>query len=194
LASRSWLKRSAWLDYVIIAAVAILLALLVQAFLIKPYRIPSPSMERTLLVGDRVLVNRLVYHFRGVHRGDIVVFKWPVDTHVVFIKRVIGLPGDVLSLRAGHVFVNGVQQNERYLRTSSGQSSPTVPGAPLSGSTMSQPWTLQMPYTVPAGDYFVMGDNRGASDDSRIWGPVPKRDIIGRAFFIYWPLDRLRIF
>lgn len=151
-------------------------------------------MERTLLVGDRVLVNRLVYHLRPVHRGDVIVFVWPVDKHTVFIKRVIGLPGDVISLRGGRVLVNGVQQQEPYTSWSNGRQLPTEPAPVIDGSTMAQPWSLQAPYTVPAGEYYVMGDNRTGSDDSRIWGPVPKRDVIGRAFFIYWPLDRLRIF
>jgi signal peptidase I len=180
-------------DYGIAAVVALSLALLVQAFVLKPYRIPSPSMERTLMVGDRVLVNRLVFHFRSVRRGDVVVFKWPRDRSITFVKRVIGLPGDTVSLAAGRVYINGAAQNEPYLPTQGGQPVPTVPGPLVEGSTMSSAWALRSPYKVPTGQYFVMGDNRTRSDDSRDWGTVPAGNVIGGAFFIYWPLGRLRI-
>jgi signal peptidase I len=171
--------------------VAIGLALLIQAFLVKPYRIPSPSMVDTLLVKDRVLVNRVVYHLRDVERGDIVVFRWPEDRDFVFIKRVMGLPGDTLQAKDGLLYVNGVAQDEPYVHTTSGVTDPTEPAPPIAGTTMSDPWSLSAEYTVPQGSYFMMGDNRTNSDDSRVWGPVPEDDIIGAAFFIYWPLDRL---
>jgi signal peptidase I len=185
-------KRSTIVDYGVIAVVAVVLALLVQAFVVKPYRIPSPSMERTLMVGDRVLVNRLVYHFRSVHRGDIVVFEWPPDRHITFIKRVIGVPGDIISLRGGRVFVNGVLQTESYVPRQGGQTLPTLPASDAAGAAMSGPWSLQTPYKVPAGHYFMMGDNRTQSDDSRTWGPISKTDIIGQAFLSYWPVGRDR--
>jgi signal peptidase I len=128
-------------------------------------------MVPTLDPGDRVLVARFLYHFATPARGDIVVFRYPLDTHIVFIKRVIGRPGDTLSLRDGYVYVNGIRQNEPYVAKVDGKPSP--------------------PYTVPAGTYFMMGDNRLDSDDSRVWGPVPARDLIGRAFLIYWPVTRI---
>ena len=178
-------------QYGVILVVAIAVALLAQAFVVKPYRIPSPSMVPTLDPGDRVLVARFLYHFTTPARGDIVVFKYPLDTHIVFIKRVIGRPGDTLSLRDGHVYVNGVRQNEPYVAKVDGKPSPTNPAPSIANSTLSEPWSLNQPYTVPADTYFMMGDNRLDSDDSRVWGPVPARDLIGRAFLIYWPVTRI---
>ena len=180
-----------FVEYAVILAVALAVAFLVQAFVVKPYKIPSPSMVPTLEPHDRVLVARFLYHFTAPARGDIVVFKYPLDPHVVFIKRLIGLPGDTLSLNDGHVYVNGVRQNEPYVLKVNGQTEPTNPAPALSGSTMTDPWSLNRPYTVPPGHYFMMGDNRLDSDDSRVWGPVPARDLIGKAFFVYWPLTRL---
>ena len=186
-------RRSTLLDYVVIAVVAIGLALVIQAFLVKPYRIPSPSMTDTLQIGDRVLVNRVVYHLRDLGRGDIVVFRYPLNTSVVFIKRVVGLPGDELLARDGKLYVNGVAQDEPYIHKTNGQTDQTNPAGAISGTTMSHPWSLEKEYTVPDEHFFVMGDNRLDSDDSRVWGPVPMDDLIGEAFFIYWPLDRLGV-
>jgi signal peptidase I len=179
--------------------VAIGLALLIQAFLIKPYRIPSESMEPTLDVGQRVLVSRFTYHFSSPDRGDIVVFHPPkgADSNtcgvskpedeacpkptpqrdsVNFIKRIVAVPGDRLSIQQGHAIVNGVRQKEDFTK-------PCAPG------TCNFPRTIK----IPPGHFFMMGDNRGASDDSRFWGPVPQKWIIGQAFFTYWPLDRVGI-
>lgn len=170
---------------------AIGLALVIQAFLVKPYRIPSPSMVDTLLIKDRVLVNRLVYHLRDVERGDIIVFHYPLNRDFVFIKRVVGLPGDRLQAKDGRLYVNGVAQAEPYVHRTNGTVDRTEPAGPLPGTTMAHPWSLAQEYTVPKGSYFMMGDNRADSDDSRVWGPVPESDLIGSAFFIYWPLSRL---
>jgi signal peptidase I len=179
------------IEYVVIAVVAIGLALVIQAFLVKPYRIPSPSMVDTLLVKDRVLVNRVVYHLRDVERGDIVVFHYPLNRDFVFIKRVVGLPGDTLQAKDGMLYVNGVAQSEEYVHKTNGVTDPTLPAGAIAGTTMSHPWSLAAEYTVPKDCYFMMGDNRTDSDDSRVWGPVSVSDLIGSAFFIYWPLDRL---
>jgi signal peptidase I len=187
-------KRSAanpFIELVIILAVAFGLAYVVQAWVVKPYRIPTGSMEPTLDVGDRVLVNRLVYRFHGPHRGDIIVFHPPghgdiaqrgatTEASVTYIKRVIGLPGETLTITHGIVSVcEPAGQNCRSLRESYTEG---VTGAPSYG-----------PYTVPKNDYFVMGDNRSDSLDSRYWGPLPRHNIIGEAFLIYWPPDRLGI-
>lgn len=184
-------KRSTLLEYVFITVFAVGLALLLQAFVVKPYRIPSESMVPTLEISDRVLVNRFLYHFREPRRGDIVVFRWPVDGQTVFIKRLIGLPGDTISLQDGHVYVNGEKLDEPYLASEGGQPVPTEPILGVDASTMAPPWALYEPYTVPDGNYFMMGDNRLHSDDSRKWGPVPEENVIGEAFFRYWPLSRI---
>jgi signal peptidase I len=183
----------------VIVIVAIGLALLIQAFLIKPYRIPSESMEPTLDVGQRVLVSRFTYHFSTPDRGDIVVFHPPKGANsntcgvqkpddqacskptserdsVNFIKRIVAVPGDTLSIREGHAIVNGVQQKEDFTR-------PCAPGT----------CNFPRPIKIPPGHFFMMGDNRGASDDSRFWGPVPQKWFIGQAFFTYWPPKRIGI-
>ena len=167
---------------VILAAVAA--ALLVQAFLVKPYRIPSESMAATLVPRDRVLVNRVVYRLHEPRRGDIVV----VDSRAVgrvLIKRVVGLPGETLELHDGRVYVDGRRLAEPYVARVDGRQEPTEP---FTGS--GRLWSLERPYTVPAGHYFLMGDNRVVSDDSRDWGPAPRGEIVGRAFLTYWPLTR----
>jgi len=184
-------RRNSLLDYAVIAVVAIGLALVIQAYLVKPYRIPSPSMVDTLEIGDRVLVNRVVYHLKDLEHGDVVVFRWPKNRDVVFIKRVVGLPGDRLQAKDGKLYVDGVAQEEPYVHKTNGVTDPTNPSGTIVGTTMSQPWGLSDEYTVPDGHYFMMGDNRTNSDDSRVWGPVPENDLIGEAFFVYWPLDRL---
>jgi len=183
-------KRGRLIRYGFVAVVAIALALLVQAFLIKPYRIPSESMASTLRPGDRVLVNRVVYHLREPHRGDVMVFRYPEDLDVVFIKRIVGVPGDTLQVREGRLWVNGRPADEPYVHRTAGRRDPTAASGPVAGSTMREPWSLAQPYTVPADSYFVMGDNRTDSDDSRFWGTVPRADIIGEGFIVYWPLGR----
>jgi signal peptidase I len=184
-------KRSTALEYLLITVFAVGLALVLQAFVVKPYRIPSESMVPTLEISDRVLVNRFLYHFREPQRGDIVVFRWPVDDKTVFIKRLIGLPGDTIRLQDGDVYVNDEKLDEPYVATEGGQQVPTEPIIVGDGSTMVPSWSLNEPYTVPEGQYFMMGDNRLHSDDSRKWGTVPEANIIGEAFFRYWPLDRI---
>ncbi len=190
------------IELVLTVAVAVGLALLIQAFVVKPYRIPSPSMVPTLDVGQRVLTNRLINH---PSVGDVVVFHPPhgadnqdnptcgnpnqgaghpqacdtptaTQSSQTFIKRVVAGPGDRIYIVNGHVYRNGVREND---------SSYTEPcgGAPSC--------TFRKPITIPPGDYFMMGDNRGESDDSRFWGPVPDKWVIGVAFFTYWPPDRI---
>jgi signal peptidase I len=189
------------IEFVVIIAVALGLAIGIQAFLIKPFRIPSPSMVPTLAVGQRVLVNRIGTHFGDPSRGDIIVFKPPAgaDTHQCgipsepddghpcgkptanrsdsnFIKRVIGLPGDLVSVRNNRAYINGKPLNEPYINK---------------GTLCDNLCNLPKPIKVPPGHFFMMGDNRGESDDSRDWGPVPKKWVIGHAFFTYWPPSRI---
>ena len=172
------------LEYVVLAVVAVAVALLIQAFLVKPYRIPSASMEDTLLIGDRVLVDRISWRFSQPARGDIVVFHPPFDGPVL-IKRIIGLPGDEISLSGGSVSINGRRLDEPYVRRVAGRQEPS---APFSNGL---PWSLQEPYRVPAGSYFVMGDNRTDSGDSREFGPIKRGQFVGRAFAKYWPPGRI---
>jgi signal peptidase I len=192
----------AWfLELAVIIAVALGLALGIQAFLVKPYRIPSGSMEPTLTIGQRVLVNRIGNRFGDPKIGQILVFHppkgaetdtcgdpaggqdrraacdRPTPTHssVNYIKRVVAGPGDRISIRNGHVVLNGRLQKEPFIRS-----------CPI-GAACDFPKTI----TIPAGHWFMMGDNRGESDDSRFWGPVPRSWIIGDAFATYWPPKRI---
>jgi signal peptidase I len=160
----------------------------VRAFLVAPYYIPSASMEPTLhgcatCDNDRVIVDKLSYHMHAVHRGDVVVFNRPTTWAVpdkVLIKRVIGLPGDRLSLRDRHLYVNGLRLVEPYVNSQCPPMSTLRAGTPAHRLG-----------PVPAGEIFVMGDNRCDSSDSRIFGPVPESDLIGRAVVIFWPPKRL---
>jgi signal peptidase I len=203
-------RKHFWRELLVIVVVAAALTLLVKALIVQVYRIPSASMENTLQVGDRVLVNKLVYHFRGIARGDIIVFSgqdsWGPDapppssngfvrlwddvlssvgldsSQTYYIKRVIGLPGDrVACCTDGKVTVNGVPLTETsYLYPG---DAPSFPFKPV---------------TVPAGHLWVMGDHRGDSDDSRYHtddpggGAIPGNEVVGRAFLIIWPLSQLR--
>ena len=185
-----------------IVALALGLALAIQAFLIKPYQIPSGSMEPTLHVGQRVLVNRFIYHFTKPKIGDIVVFHPPLgaergnecgvprapsepcpkptpqEDSQNFIKRIVAGPGDRLSIRSGHPVVNGKMAKEDFIQPCLGGGACDLPKA----------------ITIPPGEYFMMGDNRGSSDDSRFWVPIPQDWFIGKAFATYWPPDRIGIF
>ncbi len=189
-------------ELVVIVAVALGLALGIQAFLVKPYRIPSESMVPTLDIGQRVLVNRLGSRFSEPDVGDVTVFHPPVGadslvedkcggerqedqpcprptrqrSDVNFIKRIVAGPGDRVSIQGGRVVLNGRRQDEPFARLD----------ACVEGGC-----DFPQEITVPPDHYFMMGDNRGASDDSRFWGPVPRDWIIGGAFATYWPPDRV---
>ncbi len=171
-------------EYAVLAAVAIAVALLIQAFLVKPYRIPSESMQDTLQIGDRVLVDRISWRFTEPERGDVVVFHPPFEGPVL-IKRIVGMPGDTLELREGRVLVNGQPLGEPYVRRIGDIPVPTEPF----GNGL--PWSLDAPYLVPPGNYFVMGDNRIDSGDSRDFGPVSRGQLVGSAFARYWPPARI---
>jgi signal peptidase I len=166
-------KRSSglrWIiEVVVIVAAAFVLALLIQQFIIKPYVIPSPSMEPTLVEGDRVLVNRLAYDFRDPERGDVIVFDPPgYEDSEPFIKRVVAVGGDTVSIHNGALWVNRAAQDEPYLKE-----------YPILGDFPE--------VTIEPGYIWAMGDNRNNSGDSRVFGPVSKDAIIGVAFAIYWP-------
>jgi signal peptidase I len=195
---KSWMKSG--IELVITVAIAVGLALLIQAFIVKPYRIPSGSMEPTLVIGQRILANRMINH---PSIGDIVVFHPPAganpddavcgdpnqgtghpqacddgtpsESSQTFIKRVVAGPGDVIKIINGNVIRNGVKEKDSYAYQCG------------TGPDCNFPKAIK----IPPGDYFMMGDNRGESDDSRFWGPVPNKWIIGVAFFTYWPPDRI---
>ncbi len=207
------IRRNSIIELVVIVAIALALALLIQAFLIKPYQIPSGSMEPTLEIGQRVLVNRIGTHFSKPHIGEITVFHPPEgakqgvcgpslqsidfangkacsetapkeDTSVNFIKRLVAGPSDEIYISEGHVWLKGPhdkhfqKEKDSYIRECG--ASPAC--------------DLKTPIKIPAGHWFMMGDNRGESDDSRYWGPIPTGWIIGEAIATYWPPDRIGIF
>jgi signal peptidase I len=199
-AKRSRSTASSVIELAVIIAVAVGLALGIQQWIVKPYRIPSGSMEPTLAVGQRVLVDRIGMHFGDPHVGEIAVFNPPRSAQqqgcgvvrppgaacsrpesqrssTYFIKRIVAGPGDLISIVEGHVIRNGKREGDHYIR-------PCATAADCNFPT---------PIKIPAGHWFMMGDNRGESDDSRFWGPVPTGWIVGGAFATYWPPDRIGI-
>jgi signal peptidase I len=157
-----------------VAVITLLLFILVRG-VVQNYRVDGPSMTPTLLNHQYILVDKVQYMFSSPHRGDVIVFKWPKDTSEDFVKRVIGVPGDTVRVAVnGQVFVDGVAINEPYVNDLTNPYQPNT-------------WKLG------TDEYFVLGDNRGDSSDSRDWGPVPRDDIIGRAELVYWPLNDVHV-
>lgn len=156
-----------WRDILESVVLAVILAAIIRLFVAQPFYISMQSMEPTVLPNDWIIVNMLVYRFHPPQRGDIVVLRYPLDPSRDFIKRVVGLEGETVEIRQNDLIINGKRVDELYL--------PKVTMADFG------------PEQVPQGYYFVMGDNRGVSSDSRAWGPLPGKNIIGKAFFIYWP-------
>lgn len=157
------------LDACIFAAV---LSLVIITFVVQAFYIPSGSMEPTLMVDDRILVAKFLYRFEPVRRGDVIVFRFPLNPSRDFVKRVIGLPGQRVQLKEGVVYVDGARISEKAY-------------------TIHPDFGNYGPIVVPSNEYFVLGDNRNNSEDSRFFGYVPRANIIGRAVFIYWPPDRI---
>jgi signal peptidase I len=151
--------------------IAIGLALVIIVFLYQPVKVEGTSMAPLLSDQERIFINKFVYRFEAIHRGDVVVFWYPLDRSKSFIKRVIGLPGETVTIRQGVVTVNGTVVPEPYV--------------PPQYEDVSD----YGPTRVPAESYFVMGDHRISSNDSRVFGPVPSQFIYGRAVFAYWPVD-----
>lgn len=184
-------QKSKLREYVEAIILAVVIAFFVRTFVVQAYKIPSGSMKPTLLVGDHLLVTKFNYGVKlpllrstllplgKPGRGDIVVFIYPEDRSKDFIKRMIGLPGDTIEVRDKKVFINNVAWNDGYGRH---VDSLVIPGAV-------QPRDNFGPVTVPADSFFVMGDNRDESYDSRFWGFVKQEDILGKALVIYWSWD-----
>ncbi len=203
------------LEYAESLLVTVILALYFTSFILQAYRIPTPSMEPTLLVGDHLLVNKFIFGGRGewyeralpyrpIHRGDIIVFKFPFADHTNYVKRVIGLPGDRIRIVDQLVYIDGRLLSEPYAYRPENASEPygdnfpppPGPNAYIPSSMVEKEWRAEMfqfihngELTVPAHKYFAMGDNRERSWDSRYWGFVDEDSIMGRPMFIYWSVN-----
>ncbi|NOZ79576.1 MAG: signal peptidase I [Acidobacteria bacterium] len=188
------MRKSATREYYEAILVAVIFALFLRTFVFENFKIPSGSMENGLLIGDHLVVNKFIYGphyhtiidkllpFREPRRRDVVVFKFPEDPSRDFIKRCVGVPGDVVEVRHKALYINGKLQKEPYVIHKDPMTYPDSPMVPPS---------LRLrdnfgPYTVPPGTIFCMGDNRDNSLDSRFWGPVPRSYLQGRAVLIYW--------
>lgn len=161
---RSWFRDIAF---------AFATAIFIVIFIVQPVKVEGTSMQPHLVDQERIFVNRFIYRFTDIHRGDVVVFWYPRDTNKSFIKRVVGLPGDEVEIRYGAVYVNGEKVDEPYLK-------PEFRDHDSHRKTK-----------VLNGEYFVLGDHRNSSNDSRNWGCVPRDLIYGKAVFRYWPMSRV---
>jgi signal peptidase I len=193
-------KKSVFREYLESIVVAVILALFIRTFAVQAFKIPTGSMEPNLLIGDHLLVNKLVYSpssgplesalfgKRPIERGHVVVFKFPEDPTRDFIKRVIGLPGETIEIRNKQVFVNGKAIDEPYAHFIEAPLRPDDPEYGHGGDARDG-WG---PQTVPAGQLLVLGDNRDNSRDSRFWGFLPVDQVKGRALVVYWSYDATR--
>ena len=178
---RRWIfeKWKNWGEPLLIAAI---LAIFIRTFIFGPYKIPTGSMKPTFMEEDKIFVDKLSYRFHAPERGDIIVFKYPLDRKKDFVKRLAGLPGDALEIRKGVLIVNGKPMTDPpfakniYYNVEDWQYG-------KSGQVI----------RVPDGQYFALGDNSAHSADSRQWGFVPKKDLVGRAFMIWWPPKRIKL-
>ncbi len=195
-------KKSVAREYFESLVIAVVLALFIRTFVVQAFKIPTGSMEPNLLIGDHLLVNKFVFGpslsglertllpTNNIARGDVLVFKYPEEPERDFIKRVIGLPGDQVEVRHKRVFVNGQRLSEPYVYYM--EEPPALPDEMASGDVPSNSGDRREfygPVTVPPNHYFVMGDNRDNSQDSRYWGFLPRDYIKGRALVIYWSYD-----
>ncbi len=192
-------------------ATTIVIAVFVITFVVQAFQIPSESMEKTLLIGDYLLVDKAHYAssgvwgwllpYRRINRQDIIVFRYPVNPQQHFVKRVIGVPGDHVRLVNKHVYVNGVKQDDEYATFNWDQHDKfrdNFPNGGLFAERIASPWFVQAQKLVedgqliiPEGSYFVLGDNRDDSYDSRYWGLVPADHIVGRPLLIYWSMGQV---
>ncbi len=185
-------KKSVWRDWLESIVIAFLLAMVIRAFVVQAFKIPTGSMRMTLIEGDLILVNKFIYgakvpftkfylpQVRAPKRGDVVVFVYPEDKKKDFIKRLVGLPGETVEIKGGSIYINDLPVPEGifnqiyyYNRGEFGAEGKKI--------------------TVPLDSYFVLGDNSSSSKDSRYWGFVPKENLLGQALVIYWPPNRMRL-
>lgn len=217
---------SVWREYIDFLIVSLIMAIFGMTFILQPVRVPTGSMLNTILIGDYFLVNKFIFGLdqlnldsftphRPIQRGDVIVFKYPGNPNINYVKRVIGLPGETIQIKGSQVFINGQLLPEHYLIA----QQPNDPAAPLvlansqpspqqlgytvyySPQTVAanadlnpyplpgQRYAVSAPFTIPNDSFFAMGDNRDGSEDSRYWGVVPKDNIIGKPFIIYYSLD-----
>ena len=193
-------RKSTFREYFESIVIAVILALFIRTFVVQAFKIPTGSMENNLLIGDHLLVNKFVLGpsdsglerallpLGTIRRGDVVVFKYPEEPERDFIKRVIGLPGETIELKQKKVYVNGTPLDEPYVHFLE------PPGAADAASEVTSLDVRERygPVTVPADRYFVMGDNRDNSQDSRYWGFLPRDYVKGRALIIYWSYEAER--
>ncbi len=167
-----------WVESLIIALV---LALVIRAFVVQAFKIPTGSMRPTLLEGDRLLVNKFIYRFREPERGDVIVFRFPSDRKKDYIKRLIATGGESVQIKDGNVYVDGdLVEDPSIIRGINYYNKEPYGG-------------FNKVINVPPDGFYVLGDNSASSRDSRYWGFVPQKNVIGKAFFIYWPPTRIRV-
>ncbi len=190
-------KKSTLREYYEALLIAIIFVNFARIFVFQAFKIPTGSMEDNLKVGDHIIVNKFIYGpvplpwltafpLREIKRGDIIVFRYPLQPETDYVKRVIGLPGDTLMVRDKNVYINGRKLDEPYTIHEDPVVYPAQQALPEPYRSRDQ----YGPYTVPEGHYFAMGDNRDRSSDSRFWGTVPRSMIKGRAFMVYWSWGR----
>jgi signal peptidase I len=167
-------ENSFWKELAKLAVIAVVVVIPFRLFIAQPFVVDGASMDPTFKNGQYLIVDELTYHFKGPERGSVLIFKYPLDTSKYFIKRVIGLPGETVQINEGKVTIvnkdnpGGITLNEDYIKLPKSDSST---------------------YSLGSDEYFVMGDNRAGSADSRLWGPVPKKDLVGRPIIRLWPLN-----
>jgi len=179
---RRWL-RNKWEDWIKPLLIAAILALGIRTYLFGPYKIPTGSMRPVLMEGDRIFVDKITYRFREPERGDIIVFKYPLDRKKDFVKRLVAFGGETFEIRDGELYVNGL----RLERPASIAEQFYYNRSDWNFAKRGQIIAL------PEGSLFVLGDNSAQSSDSRNWGFVPRKDVIGRAVLIWWPPKRFRL-
>ena len=180
--SKSWFKKM-WKEWGEPFLIAALIAIIIRTFLVGPYKIPTGSMRPTLLEGDRIFVDKVTYRFRPPQRGEIVVFKYPLDPKKDFVKRLVAFGGEEVEIKDGMVWINGKQLRE-----------PAQFRSYYYYNRNDWPFAQEgQVFKVPADSYFVLGDNSAQSSDSRNWGFVPKKYMVGKAFLIWWPVYRIGI-